>query len=94
MIADRRIYLDREQKFAVEQGDPRAAILLVGAGGFLADEIAKKFGVAVGSTAAVAEDARPSAPPPVSYVMMKTAEIEANAAELKRGRGRPRKTAV
>lgn len=42
--SDRRLFLDRDGK-VVEDGDPTAAFLLVGAGGELDDDIAQQYGL-------------------------------------------------
>jgi hypothetical protein len=43
--SDRRLYLAEDGQTVVEEGDPRAATLLVGEGGELSAEDAKRYGV-------------------------------------------------
>jgi hypothetical protein len=42
--SDKRLYLTEDGQ-VVEEGDPRAAILLVGEGGQLSDEDARRYGL-------------------------------------------------
>lgn len=46
--SDRRLFLDADGN-VVEEGDPRAATLLVGAGGQLSDEEARRYGLGQGA---------------------------------------------
>lgn len=43
--ADRRLYLTADRKHVVEDGDPKAAFLLLPKGGEMSDGEAKKFGL-------------------------------------------------
>ena len=43
--SDTRWFLTADRETAVEEGDPRAAFLLVGVGGQLSDEEAAKYGL-------------------------------------------------
>ncbi len=45
-VSEKRLYLADDGKTVVEEGDPRAATLLVGVGGTLSDEDAKRYGLA------------------------------------------------
>jgi hypothetical protein len=44
-ISDRRLYLNSARSRVVEESDPGAAFLLVGAGGSLDDATARKYGL-------------------------------------------------
>lgn len=56
MIATKRIYLTADRKSAVEEGNDRAAFLLVGVGGEISDEQAAALGL-LGSKSATIEEA-------------------------------------
>lgn len=43
--SDKRLYVNRDETEIVEEGSPEAASLLVGAGGEIPDEVAKKYGL-------------------------------------------------
>lgn len=43
--SDRRLYLTKDKARVVEDGDPEAAFLLVGAGGSIPEEDAKRYGL-------------------------------------------------
>jgi hypothetical protein len=43
--SEKRLYLADDGKTVVEEGNPRAATLLVGAGGQLSDEDARRYGL-------------------------------------------------
>lgn len=45
IISDRRLYLTADEKRVVEEGDPEAAFLLVGAGGELPSAVAEQYGL-------------------------------------------------
>ncbi len=56
MIATKRIYLTADRKSAVEEGNEKAAFLLVGVGGEISDKLAASLGL-LGSESATIEEA-------------------------------------
>jgi hypothetical protein len=61
--ADKRLYLDADGN-VVDEGDPRAATLLVGEGGQLSDEDAKKYGLTSKAKAEPVEEKAVNEPRP------------------------------
>jgi hypothetical protein len=61
-ISDRRLYLT-DDDHVVEDGDPRAARLLVGAGGVLDDATAERYGLTGAKQKATPADNKLKRPP-------------------------------
>jgi hypothetical protein len=59
-IATRRLYLAADGQTVVEEGDPRAATLLVGVGGQLSDADAARYGLLTSPDPEPGEKARPA----------------------------------
>lgn len=78
-ISDRRFYLSNDHSRVVEESDPDAAFLLVGAGGTLDDATARKYGL---TSAPLVASALPAAPASESSPEAGATPTEEKAEEL------------